>query len=96
MMRSIIEQGMAEGALKPAFPDQAAEVIYTLMQGMGDGFANLVFKADSCTGAAQDNGPGQRLERIVAAYNDALERILGAPTGSIHLMDAETVRIWSP
>jgi hypothetical protein len=30
----------------------------------------------------------------VAAYNDALERVLGAPAGSLKLMDAESLEEW--
>jgi hypothetical protein len=30
----------------------------------------------------------------VAAYTDALERVLGAPAGSLTLMDAATLQEW--
>ena len=33
-------------------------------------------------------------EKLVAAYNDALERVLGAPAGSLNLMDTETLKEW--
>jgi hypothetical protein len=36
----------------------------------------------------------QRAERLIAAYDDALERVLGAPAGSLHLMDAESLKEW--
>ena len=35
-----------------------------------------------------------RLEGIVAAYTDALERVLRAPAGSFHLVDDGTLREW--
>ena len=38
----------------------------------------------------------QRAEMMVIAYNDAVERILGAPKGSIHLMDTESLKEWFP
>jgi hypothetical protein len=31
---------------------------------------------------------------VVAAYNDALERVLGAPPGSLNLIDADTLNEW--
>jgi hypothetical protein len=35
-----------------------------------------------------------QLEATLAAYTDALERILGIPTGSIQLADAVTLQEW--
>jgi hypothetical protein len=35
-----------------------------------------------------------RVESIVAAYTDALERTLGIPGGSLHLTDTETLKEW--
>ena len=36
----------------------------------------------------------RRIENTVAAYTDAVERVLGIPTGSLHLTDAETLKEW--
>jgi hypothetical protein len=36
----------------------------------------------------------EALERLVVAHNDALERLLGAPQGSISIIDLETLREW--
>jgi hypothetical protein len=36
----------------------------------------------------------QDVERMIAAYNDALERVLGARPGSLHLIDMATTREW--
>jgi hypothetical protein len=38
----------------------------------------------------------QEAENLVVAYNDALERVLGAPKGSIHLIDTEALKEWFP
>jgi hypothetical protein len=35
-----------------------------------------------------------RAEKMVAAYNDALERVLGAPAGSVNMIDGKTLRAW--
>jgi hypothetical protein len=34
------------------------------------------------------------MQRTVAAYTSALERILGAPDGSLTLLDHDTLRQW--
>ncbi len=36
----------------------------------------------------------QRMGGTIAAYTDALERVIGAPAGSLQLIDAETLREW--
>ena len=35
-----------------------------------------------------------RLEEIIAAYTEALERVLGVATGSLHLVDLDTLAEW--
>jgi hypothetical protein len=95
MMNSIIQQGMAEGILKPVYPDQVPEIILTLFQGMGDGFANLLIRPEAGGTLPHGEELRLRLERLIAAYTDAIERVLGAPSGSIHMMDAEMIREWS-
>jgi hypothetical protein len=34
------------------------------------------------------------MESTVAVYTHALERVLGAPTASLHLVDIETLKEW--
>jgi 5,10-methenyltetrahydromethanopterin hydrogenase len=36
----------------------------------------------------------RQVEALYAAYSDALERILGAPKGSIQFMAAEALKVW--
>ena len=36
----------------------------------------------------------QGVETLYAAYGDVLERILGAPKGSIQLMATEALKVW--
>jgi AcrR family transcriptional regulator len=88
LITQIFHQGIGEGVLNISFPGQVGAVFLSLIQGFGDGFAELVL-ADEPQGDEL-----QRAERLVAAYNDALERVLGAPMGSLHLIDAESLREW--
>jgi hypothetical protein len=48
------------------------------------------------SGDAKNSNALQEAENLIAAYNDSLERILGAPKGSLHLMDAEALKEWFP
>ena len=88
LLAGVIRQGVQEGVLTTAFPDQAAEILIGLLQSLGDTFKDLLFG---------DKLPAEKRQRataIVAAYNDAMERVLGAPSGSLNLIDADTINEW--
>ena len=89
MLTDIIRQGIREGVFTTPFPDQAGELVLTTFQGLGDAFLVplLLTQEVSLDDLA-------RIERTIAAYTDALERILGAPKGSLHLIDADTMKEW--
>ncbi len=85
----IIEQGVREGVFTTRFPEHASHVNIHLIQSLGDTFAEMLLMEH----AKQDNSL-PRAEALIAAYNDALERVLGAPQGSIHLMDLQALKEW--
>jgi AcrR family transcriptional regulator len=87
LLAHIFRQGMREGVMNIPFPDQIGVILLSLVQGVGDAFAELLIRESQ-----GDELP--RAERLIAAYNDALERVLGAPAGSLHLMDDESLKEW--
>ncbi len=88
LLAKIIRQGVQEGALANSFPDQAGEIVLSLQQGLGDTFMDLLLSS------APSSDRAQCAANVVAAYTDALERVLGAPAGSLNLIDAETLQEW--
>ena len=88
LLAGVIRQGVQEGALATSFPDQSAEIVLSLLTSLGDAFKDLFF------GAEPPNEKAQRATAVVAAYNDAMERVLGAPAGSLNLIEAETLNEW--
>jgi TetR/AcrR family transcriptional regulator, transcriptional repressor for nem operon len=92
LLAEIVRQGIQEGTFTAAYPDKAGEVIMSLLQGMGDTHLRLLLLLD------QKRDDDQRLiEEIVAthaAYMDAVERVLGAPSHSFYRSHAEGVKIW--
>ena len=80
-------EGIAEGVLHTPFPDQASQVVLALLQGVGDALGRLVLAPHSDDAQA-------RAEQLVAAYEHALERVLGLPAGSLSLVDAPTLAEW--
>jgi TetR/AcrR family transcriptional regulator, transcriptional repressor for nem operon len=86
----IIQQGIQEGVFNSTHPDQISQVIWSLFTAMGDTIANLMLSDDpQCRNI-------HRLESTIAVYSDALERVLGAPTGSLIFVDYTTLQEWLP
>lgn len=86
MLADIIRQGMAEGVMNTAFPDQMADMAFALLLAMGDTYIELL-----------ESHPPDALQRAIdlsCAYNDALERMLGAASGSIKLVDTAILHNW--
>jgi AcrR family transcriptional regulator len=95
MLAEIVQQGVREGVFTTPYPDEAAEFLYSSMvTGFGDAFAELILGSES---RERPLSKDERLRRgltLTAAYTDAMERVLGAPKGSIELMDAKTIKQW--
>ncbi len=85
----IIRQGVREGVFSTPYPEYASQVNINLIQGLGDTFARMLLSEE-----AKNSNALQKAQDLIAAYDDALERILGAPKGSIHLMDPEMLKAW--
>jgi AcrR family transcriptional regulator len=90
LISTIIRQGIQEGVLRTPYPDQAGEVVLSLIQSLGDTYARMLLSPEA------EGSDLQHIERVSAAYSDALERILGAPPGSVHLVDTATLAEWFP
>jgi AcrR family transcriptional regulator len=90
MLSKIIRQGIAEGVFTTAYPDQIASMVWGLAQGISDNVAGLLL-----TEGPQPNAL-QRLEATMGAYSEALERILGAPAGSLPLVNMDMLKEWLP
>jgi AcrR family transcriptional regulator len=91
LLTEIVRQGVQEGVFTIAYPDQAGEVILSLLQGMGSTHAKLLLSLE------QENDEARCIENIVTthkAYMDAIERVLGAPAGVLYRADTPTVKIW--
>jgi AcrR family transcriptional regulator len=92
LLNEIVRQGIGEGLFTTDYPDQAGEVILSLLQGMGNTHARLLFSPEQ-----EQEELHKRIARIVdthAAYMDAIERVLGAPPHSLYRADPEAVKVW--
>jgi AcrR family transcriptional regulator len=85
---TIIRQGIAEGIFTTSYPEQMSRIVMCLLQDLADALAGLLLAVEP---HPDDLRRGQR---IVATYTDALERVLGCPSGSLVLMDDGMLREW--
>ncbi|HEX7734244.1 MAG TPA: TetR/AcrR family transcriptional regulator [Ktedonobacteraceae bacterium] len=91
LLTEIVRQGVREGVFTTAYPDNAGEVILSLLQGMGNIHARLLLSL------GQEGDDRSSIEKIVstyAAYMDAIERVLGAPPNTFSRNDTEAVYFW--
>jgi AcrR family transcriptional regulator len=79
LLEQIIRQGVAEGVFTAPYPDQTARIIVSLLEDAGYATVELLLSSE------RSPDDLSRLQRIVVATTDALERVLGAPTGCLQL-----------
>lgn len=80
-LEAIIRQGRQEGVFDTEHPREAAIIV----AGMGPHLADAIIDAIDEDGAEPLDTSGSRAQSVIAAYTDAFERILGAPSGSLVL-----------
>jgi len=86
LLTAIIHQGIQEGVFTTPYPDQAADIILSLARGMGTTIARLMLAVEP------DQGVIDAIVAAQAAYADALERVLGAPAGSLDRYDEDAIK----
>jgi TetR/AcrR family transcriptional repressor of nem operon len=88
LLTSIIRQGLQEGVLTISSPDQVGGMILYLLQGLDETLAGLLLSYEP------NQDILERIESTITAYTDALERLLGAPRGSLQFVDTPTLKEW--
>lgn len=87
-LTAIVEQGKAEGLFTATSPDQAARVLVSLIQSANEAAVELFFARQADAIRFED------VERTLEAYQEAYERILGLPAGSLTIGDPTTLHQW--
>ena len=94
MLMTVMYQGIQEGVFTTHFPDHVGDIIVSLILGWGEKAAALVLAfSESEIPRSEDM---QQIVRLADAYSDALERVLGAPAGSLKFLDADILKEWGP
>ena len=88
VLAKIVKQGVAEEVFVVGSPSDTAEILMALMLGFQDTATELFL-------ARQENAVSyETAERVMASFTEAFERILGAPAGSIRIVDDMVMREW--
>jgi AcrR family transcriptional regulator len=87
-LSAVIHQGVEEGVFVTSYPDRVGEVVLALVVELGETLGRLLLSFEP------ESDDLLRIEGTVAVYTDALERVLGAPKGSLQIVDAETLKAW--
>jgi len=88
ILEPIIRQGIEEKVFTTRSPEQVAVIITGMALTIADALIDLMLSPHP------DPSTFQKLGLILDAYFDTIERILGAPAGSLKTFDADVFKDW--
>ena len=88
LLASIVRQGAREGTMAVDDPDDAALVVVALILGVNELAGSLFVAYQAGTTSIES------IAATFEAFRAAMERILGLATGTLHLVDQDTLRWW--
>lgn len=88
MVTPILTQGVEEGVFDTLYPAQMSEIIFSLLLSLGEVMVPMMLNPEL------DYKDLEAIDGLVAGYEDAIERILGAEPGSLPLFDTAILREW--
>ncbi len=94
MISEIVKQGIQEGTFSTPYPDQSGEIFISLLLSLGEPLARIILSYDLKRNGQDRIEVMERFERTEAAYINAMERTLGAPPGSLRLIEPEMLEQW--
>jgi AcrR family transcriptional regulator len=84
----IIRQGMEEGIFDTCYPEDIGEIIIVIGQSLSENLAGLLL------GESGNGTPLPTIEHKIEVSQYAMERLLGAPSGSVSIFDFDRLRQW--
>ncbi len=84
----MIRQGIHEGVFTTRFPSQAAVIVAGVALSLTDTIIGLLLSP------ALNQETLRELQTILVAYLDTIERILGAPEGSLQVFEPGAFDEW--
>jgi hypothetical protein len=74
--------------MNPTFPDHAAAILTAVFTGTADTVRQLMLDRQD------DRVTFEEVSQFMHAYEEAIERVLGVPPGSLTLIDLASLRTW--
>jgi AcrR family transcriptional regulator len=88
LLAAIVRQGKDEGSITATHPDHAAAILVGLLEASGNEISRMFV-------AGLDGRVSmEEVAAAAAAYNEAVERILGITPGSFQIVDQPTLDFW--
>jgi AcrR family transcriptional regulator len=88
LLADIVRQGRAEGIFTVTSEQHAARVLTSLLDAYGETARELAIRRRADTVSLDEVG------RTFAAYDEAVERVLGLPAGSFTSVDVPSLHLW--
>ena len=85
---NIIAQGVEEGVFETEFVEESAGITLSIMQSLSDSLYGILLNPDNY------KDPAALARQKFAAVETAIERVLGAPSGSLALIDDQILAVW--
>lgn len=94
LLARLIQEGVEQGQFHTPNPQQTAHFMILMQQSLGDALAAAMLRHPPWNDPTQREADWAKIKASFAAYSDAVERLLGAAPGSIHLIDIESLKHW--
>lgn len=88
VLTQIFKQGLQEGSITTSFPDQLGEVVMCLLESLSQSFARQLLARERLEDAYEN------IRLTTKVYQEALERVLGVPAGSLTIVDNLILDEW--
>ena len=88
LLAPVIRQGIQENVFTTRFPEQVAVIVAGVALSFSDTIIELMLSPNP------DQTTFQKSEIILDAYVDTIERIVGAPSGSLKVFEPDAFKEW--
>ncbi|HEX7568127.1 MAG TPA: TetR/AcrR family transcriptional regulator [Anaerolineaceae bacterium] len=88
LLAPVIRQGIQENVFTTRFPEQVAVIVAGVALSFSDTIIELMLSPNP------DQATFQKSEIILDAYVDTIERIVGAPSGSLKVFEPDAFKEW--
>lgn len=93
-LAEIFRQGTTQGVMAAPAPEQAAQVVLTLMVGLGDAIAHLLMQVTPASTPLERKRILHEMAGVSAAYTGAIERFLSVKAGTLKLFPTSLMKQW--